>query len=132
MCQEAQALQENKDETNLFTAEDFQADVNVAARKLLASGSCSHLGSQLLLTIHQALNVSRVIAAALTGCDGTFKGGAGDLWGDGGGGGQGARAHAGGQRLAQGFGGGSRIHWSGIAQLLPQQEQVTGLLHLEE
>lgn len=58
---------------------------------------CSHLCSQLLLAIHQALDVCGVVAAALAGRDGAFKGGAGDLRGDGGGGGQGARAHAGGQ-----------------------------------
>lgn len=89
-----------------------------------------HLRSQLLLAIHQTLYVGRVVAAALAGRDGAFKCGAGDLWGDGGGGGQGARAHAGWQQLAQGLGGGSWSHGCHITQLLPQQEQVTGLLHL--
>lgn len=90
----------------------------------------THLRCQLLLTVHQALDVGRVVAAALAGRDGAFEGGAGDLRGDGGGGGQGVRAHAGRQRLTRGFAGGSRSHWGRVSQLLPQQEQVPGLLHL--
>lgn len=88
-----------------------------------------HLGGELLLAIHQALNVRRVVAAALAGGDGAFASCAGDLGGDGGGGGQRACAHAGGQTLAQGLGGRSGSHWS-LSQLLSQQKEVAGLLHL--
>lgn len=93
-------------------------------------GVSPHLGGELLLAVHQALDVRRVVAAALTRRDGAFASGAGDLRGDGGGGGQGPRAHAGGQRVAQGLGDGSRSHRRRLYQLLPQQEEVTGLLHL--
>lgn len=57
----------------------------------------SHLGSQLLLSIHQAFDVRGVVAAALAGGDGTFKGGGRDLRGDAGGGAEGPTAEAGGQ-----------------------------------
>lgn len=40
---------------------------------------CTHLGGQLLLPVHQTLDVGRVVAAALAGRDGAFEGGAGDL-----------------------------------------------------
>lgn len=85
-----------------------------------------HLGGQLLLSIHQALDVGRVVATALTGCDGALEGGAGNLRRDAGGGAEGPAAHAGGQRLAQGLVG------RRLCQLLAEQEQVTRLLHLQD
>lgn len=79
-----------------------------------------------------ALDVGGIVAAALARPDGAFKGGAGDLRGDGGGRGQGAGAHAGGRRLAQGLGGGSCSYGSRLSQLLSQRQKVTGLFHLDE
>ena len=110
----------------------MQQTLNQHHQQPITMNLLSHLSSQLLLPIHQALDVSGVIAAALAGRDGALKRGAGDLWGDGGGCGEGVRAHAGGQGLTQGLGGGCWSHWSCIAKLLPQQQQVTGFLHLEE
>lgn len=46
---------------------------------MCVSVSHTHLGGQLLLPVHQALDVGRVVAAALAGRDGALKGGAGDL-----------------------------------------------------
>lgn len=91
--------------------------------KRSAKGRDSHLGSQLLLSVHQAFNVCWVIATALTGCDGTFKGGSGDLRGDAGGGAEGPTAEAGGQWVAQGFG-------DAVTKSLTQQQKVAGFLHL--
>lgn len=92
----------------------------------------SHLCGQLLLTVHQALDVCGVVAAAFTGGDGAFKGCAGDLRGDGRGGGQSPWAHAGGQRLAQKLCGRGGSHWSCLSELFSEQEKVTRLLHLDK
>lgn len=51
-----------------------------------------YLRGQLLLSVRQALDVSRVVAAALAGRDGAFNGAAGHLGGDGCGGAEGLRA----------------------------------------
>lgn len=83
VCQEAQALQETKTGSVVRAQKENSGG-------LWWSGSSSHLSGQLLLPVHQALDVSRVIAAALAGRDGAFERGAGDLRGDGRGGGQGA------------------------------------------
>lgn len=91
--------------------------------KCPAEGRESHLGGQLLLAVHQAFNVRGVVATALAGRDGTFKGGGWDLRGDAGGGAEGAAAQAGGQRVAQGFGG-------AVTKSLTQKQEVAGFLHL--
>lgn len=89
----------------------------------LARGRDSHLGSQLLLSVHQAFDVCRVVAAALAGGDGTFKGGGGDLRGDAGGGAEGPAAEAGGQRVTQRSG-------DAVSKSLTQQQEVARFLHL--
>lgn len=81
------------------------------------------LGSQLLLSVHQAFNVCRVVAAALAGGDGAFKGGGGDLRGDAGGGAEGPAAEAGGQRVTQRSG-------DAVTKSLTQQQEVASFLHL--
>lgn len=83
-----------------------------------------YLSCQLLLTIHQALNVRRVVSAALAGCDGALKSSRGDLRGDAGGGAEGPAAQAGRQRVTQGFG------RNRLTQLLTEQQQMARLLHL--
>lgn len=88
------------------------------------AGRLGYLGGELLLALNQALDVGRVVAAALAGGDGALEGGVGDLGGDAGGGAQGAAAQAGGDGLAQGLGG------CRLAQLLTQQQQVPGLFNL--
>lgn len=90
---------------------------------MLSRGREPHLGSQLFLSIHQAFNVCGVVATALTGCDGTFKGGGWDLRGDAGGGAEGPTAEAGGQRVAQGCG-------DAVTKSLTEQQEVAGFLHL--
>lgn len=92
--------------------------------KYPATGRESHLGGQLFLSVHQALNVCGVVATALAGRDGTFKGGGWDLRGDAGGGAEGPTAQAGGQRVAQGFGG-------AVTKSLTQQQEVASFLHLK-
>lgn len=84
----------------------------------------TYLSGQLLLTVCQALDVRRVVSAALAGRDGALESGRGDLRRDAGGGAEGPAAQAGGQRVAQGFG------RSRLAQLLTEQQQMTRLLHL--
>lgn len=83
----------------------------------------AHLGSQLLLSIHQTFNVRGVVATALAGGDGAFKGGGRDLRGDAGGGAEGPAAEAGGQGVTQGFG-------DAVTKSLTQQQEVASLLHL--
>lgn len=82
VCEEAQALQENKYETAQSRRGEKatrQQTLNQHHQQPITLNLLCHLSSQLLLPIHQALDVSGVIAAALTGRDGALKRGAGDL-----------------------------------------------------
>lgn len=94
VCQEAKALQKKR--RPYFSPEIFpywiysSLDLSdpewvqkmnecINRRKTNEPFACTYLGGQLLLPVHQALDVRRVVATALAGRDGALKGGAGDL-----------------------------------------------------
>lgn len=82
-----------------------------------------YLGGQLLLPVHQALDVGRVVATALAGRHRALEGRGGDLGGNAGGGAEGSTAQTGGQRVAQGLG-------DAVTKLLTQQKEMSGFFHL--
>lgn len=82
-----------------------------------------YLGGQLLLPVHQALDVRGVVAAALAGRHRALEGRGGNLRGNAGGGAEGSTAQAGRQRVTQGLG-------DAVAKLLTKQKKMSRFFHL--
>lgn len=82
-----------------------------------------YLGGQLLLPIHQALDVCGVVAAALAGRHRALEGRGRNLRGNAGGGAESSTAQTGRQRVTQGLG-------DAVTKLLTKQKEMSGFFHL--